>query len=289
MGFGSGGVITDNDPVEQEKTAKFNALLTNAVIFHNALDIAAIVCQLQEEGRIIDPEDLAHIWPYLTEHIRRFGEYSTHDSACSPKRATHTWTSTSARYAATDHQAWTATDRRPDYPCQESHDERLPTRRPGPSGTAPSASPSGPCPRREEASPGNAGAAGGAPEEDVALGEEEDVALDEGDVAEDIEDSGGWQPRTPTSVVPAIARAPRRVDRLRRSAARGFPLKVLRVMPAVKAAACCCPVCGFRYDDDMSGLVASEYACVDRRGRALYGRGHLRWPAPGSHRGGHRR
>nr|WTB36445.1 transposase [Streptomyces sp. NBC_00830] len=26
------------------------------------------------EGQVIDPEDLAHISPYLTEHIRRFGE-----------------------------------------------------------------------------------------------------------------------------------------------------------------------------------------------------------------------
>ncbi|WP_406404796.1 transposase [Streptomyces sp. NBC_00879] len=49
---------TDNDPVEQEKTAKFNALLTNAVIFHNAPDIAEIVRQLQEEGNVVDPEDL---------------------------------------------------------------------------------------------------------------------------------------------------------------------------------------------------------------------------------------
>lgn len=85
IGFGQGGVITDNDPVEQEKTAKFNALLTNAVIFHNALDIAEIVRQLQEEGHIIDPEDLAHISPYLTEHIRRFGEYSTHELRLQPE------------------------------------------------------------------------------------------------------------------------------------------------------------------------------------------------------------
>ncbi|WP_424862804.1 Tn3 family transposase [Streptomyces sp. MMS24-I29] len=28
------------------------------------------------EGWEIDPEDLAHISPYLTEHINRFGEYS---------------------------------------------------------------------------------------------------------------------------------------------------------------------------------------------------------------------
>lgn len=66
IGFGNRGVIADNDPVEQEKAMKFNALLTNAVIFHNALDIAEIVRQLLEEGWEIDPEDLAHISPYLT-------------------------------------------------------------------------------------------------------------------------------------------------------------------------------------------------------------------------------
>jgi TnpA family transposase len=85
IGFGNGGVIIDNDLVEQEKTAKFNALLTNAVIFHNALDIAEIVRQLQEEGYVIDPEDLAHISPYLTEHVRRFGEYSTHELGLVPE------------------------------------------------------------------------------------------------------------------------------------------------------------------------------------------------------------
>ncbi|MFE3901420.1 Tn3 family transposase [Streptomyces sp. NPDC059153] len=52
---------------------------TNAVIFHNALEIAEFVLRLHEEGHVIDPEDLAHIPPYLTEHIRRFGEYSTHE------------------------------------------------------------------------------------------------------------------------------------------------------------------------------------------------------------------
>ncbi|MFI5772070.1 Tn3 family transposase [Streptomyces sp. NPDC051658] len=57
----------------------------NAVIFHNALDIAEIVRQLQEEGHVIDPEDLAHISPYLTEHIRRFGEYPTHELRLEPE------------------------------------------------------------------------------------------------------------------------------------------------------------------------------------------------------------
>lgn len=43
IGVGNGGVIADNDPVEQEKAMKFNAPLTNPVIFHNALDIGFTV------------------------------------------------------------------------------------------------------------------------------------------------------------------------------------------------------------------------------------------------------
>lgn len=73
VGFGNQGLIADNDPVEQEKAMKFNALLTNALTFHNALDIAEIVRQLLEEGWEIDPEGLAQVSPYLTEHIKRFG------------------------------------------------------------------------------------------------------------------------------------------------------------------------------------------------------------------------
>ncbi|WP_329595454.1 Tn3 family transposase [Streptomyces sp. NBC_01362] len=84
VGFGNRGVIADNDPVEQEKEMKFNALLTNAVIFHNALNIAEIVRQLLEEGWEIAPEDLAHVSPYLTEHLQRFGEYSTHELGIQP-------------------------------------------------------------------------------------------------------------------------------------------------------------------------------------------------------------
>ncbi|NSL43571.1 Tn3 family transposase [Streptomyces sp. 8P21H-1] len=64
---------------------KFNALLTNDVIFHNALDIAEIICQFLEEGWEIDPEDLAHLSPYLTGHIKRFGEYSTHELGIQPE------------------------------------------------------------------------------------------------------------------------------------------------------------------------------------------------------------
>ncbi|MER6318852.1 Tn3 family transposase [Streptomyces sp. NPDC001581] len=50
-----------------------------------ALDIAEILRQLLEEGWEIAPEDLAHISPYLTEHIKRFGEYSTHELGIQPE------------------------------------------------------------------------------------------------------------------------------------------------------------------------------------------------------------
>ncbi len=85
IGFGNRGVIADNVPIEQERAMKCNALLTNAVMFHNALDIAEIVRQLLEEGWEIDPEDLAHISPYLTEHINRFGEYGTPELGVRPE------------------------------------------------------------------------------------------------------------------------------------------------------------------------------------------------------------
>ncbi|WP_435243304.1 hypothetical protein [Streptomyces cucumeris] len=39
--------------------------------------------QLQAEGMDIAP-DLAQVSPYLTEHIRRFGEYSTHELGDEP-------------------------------------------------------------------------------------------------------------------------------------------------------------------------------------------------------------
>lgn len=40
--------------------------------------------QLQAEGESIEPEDLAQISPYLTEHIMRFGVYSTHELTLEP-------------------------------------------------------------------------------------------------------------------------------------------------------------------------------------------------------------
>ncbi|KWT58911.1 hypothetical protein ADL21_25890 [Streptomyces albus subsp. albus] len=64
---------------------KRTALLTNAVIFHDALDITEIVRQLLEESWTIEPDDLARISPYLTERLDRFGEYRTHELGVQPE------------------------------------------------------------------------------------------------------------------------------------------------------------------------------------------------------------
>lgn len=83
--FGNGGVLADNDSVEQEKLIKINNLLANLVIFHNALDIADVVRTLVAEGWTITAEDLAGLSPYLRTHIRRFGAYATDELGTEPE------------------------------------------------------------------------------------------------------------------------------------------------------------------------------------------------------------
>ena len=73
--FGGEGVIADNDPVEQEKIVKYNDLVANAVIFHNVVEQTRIIKRLMREGWKITPEDVATLSPYVTSHIKRFGDY----------------------------------------------------------------------------------------------------------------------------------------------------------------------------------------------------------------------
>lgn len=73
--FGSDGIITENDPIEQEKRIKYNELITNSVIFQNVVDITTILWQLKNEGYRFSRQDLERISPYITRHIKRFGDY----------------------------------------------------------------------------------------------------------------------------------------------------------------------------------------------------------------------
>lgn len=73
--FGGDGIICENDPEEQIKIIKYNDLLSNAVILHNVIDITNALKRLKEDGNLILREDIKNLSPYMTSHIKRFGEY----------------------------------------------------------------------------------------------------------------------------------------------------------------------------------------------------------------------
>lgn len=73
--FGGEGIIADNDPEEQEKVIKYNDLVANSVIFHNVVDQTRILRELKNEGFPVTREDVATLSPYVTSHIKRFGDY----------------------------------------------------------------------------------------------------------------------------------------------------------------------------------------------------------------------
>lgn len=73
--FGGEGVIADNDPVEQEKAVQYNDLVSNAVIFYNVVEQTRIMTSLMRQGWKITREDVAFLSPYVTSHVKRFGDY----------------------------------------------------------------------------------------------------------------------------------------------------------------------------------------------------------------------
>jgi TnpA family transposase len=73
--FGGEGIIAENDPEEQEKIIKYNDLVANAVIFQNVVDVSRALRELIAEGYPVKREDVAALSPYLTRHIKRFGDY----------------------------------------------------------------------------------------------------------------------------------------------------------------------------------------------------------------------
>lgn len=73
--FGGEGVIISNDPEQQEKTIKYGDLIANAVIFQNVVDLTEVLLGLKKEGFFWQREDIAALSPYLTSHVKRFGDY----------------------------------------------------------------------------------------------------------------------------------------------------------------------------------------------------------------------
>ena len=75
LNFGGDGVIRVDDPVEQEKRIKYLNLVANAVMLHNVVDITNALQTMRTDGHTVTKELIAHISPYITQHIKRFGEY----------------------------------------------------------------------------------------------------------------------------------------------------------------------------------------------------------------------
>lgn len=73
--FGGEGVIRENNLDDQTKVIKYNDLLANAVILQNTIDIGNAIKQLQADGVEVSKQDIKNVSPYLTSHIKRFGEY----------------------------------------------------------------------------------------------------------------------------------------------------------------------------------------------------------------------
>lgn len=73
--FGGDGVIAENDPEEQEKRIKYTDLVANAVILQNVADMTRVLSELERESRPASREAMAALSPYLTRHLKRFGDY----------------------------------------------------------------------------------------------------------------------------------------------------------------------------------------------------------------------
>jgi TnpA family transposase len=73
--FGKDGVITENDPVEQEKRIKYLHLVAAAVILQNAVDLTRAIQTLNTNGYKVNRALLATLSPYITRQIKRYGDY----------------------------------------------------------------------------------------------------------------------------------------------------------------------------------------------------------------------
>ncbi len=74
LNFG-GEILQENDPEEQENLIKYNNLIANALIFQNVIDQTGIIKNLMNQGLAVSADDLKTLSPYLTKHVKRFGDY----------------------------------------------------------------------------------------------------------------------------------------------------------------------------------------------------------------------
>ena len=82
--FGGDGVIRSRDPVEYEKRIKYKDLIANAIMLHNVVDMTNVLYEMSQDQLPLTSDVVATFSPYLTEHIKRFGEYVIDTSSQPP-------------------------------------------------------------------------------------------------------------------------------------------------------------------------------------------------------------
>ena len=58
-----------------EKAVKYCDLMGNCIMLQDAIDVSNICHELKQEGHKFNIDDLGHMSLYMTEHLKRFGEY----------------------------------------------------------------------------------------------------------------------------------------------------------------------------------------------------------------------
>ena len=76
FGFGSAGIIRENERPAQQKALKYNLLLANAMMFHNTVMLSNDLRTLIRQGYYVDPACVAVLSPYVITGFERFGRYT---------------------------------------------------------------------------------------------------------------------------------------------------------------------------------------------------------------------
>ena len=84
LAFGNMGVLRTNDREELRKRIKYNHLVANCVVLYNVFEMSRILNELALEGHHIDPDAVAGINPYGTDHLIRLGQYHLDDARQPP-------------------------------------------------------------------------------------------------------------------------------------------------------------------------------------------------------------
>jgi len=70
------GLMADNNPEEMQKLVRYTDIIANALMLQDVADLTKALEILKQRGYPVEPEDVAHLSAYMTEHLQRFGDYT---------------------------------------------------------------------------------------------------------------------------------------------------------------------------------------------------------------------